>query len=131
MMKMMLYNAKVLTPTEVIEEAAVVVSEEGRLAYVGPMNDAPRVLGRRMDVQGRIVVPGFVDVHVHGGQGITFESSDKIAEDLQAYSEWVTSRGVTGFLCTIAAPTANLLAQKVSAFKLFLTRSTNAASGPR
>jgi N-acetylglucosamine-6-phosphate deacetylase len=113
---MMLYYTKVFTPTEVIERGAVVVSDEGRIAYVGPMEDVPRVDGLRMDLRGRIVVPGFIDVHVHGGNGTTFGMPGRIAEDLRAYSEWVSGAGVTGFLCSIAAPDAKTLTQMVGAF---------------
>ena len=69
-MAMTLYYTKVLTPTEVVERGAVVISDEGHIAYVGPMEDAPRVDGLRLDMRHRIVVPGFIDVHVHGGNGI-------------------------------------------------------------
>lgn len=115
-MAMTLYYTKVFTPTEVIERGAIVVSDEGRIAYVGAMEDAPRVDGLRMDMRGRIVVPGFIDVHVHGGNGVTFGMPGRIAENLRAYSEWVSSTAVTGFLCSIAAPDAKALVQMVGAF---------------
>jgi N-acetylglucosamine-6-phosphate deacetylase len=108
-----LYHATVFTPTEMIERASVVASDDGRIAHVGPMEDAPRVEGQRMDLRGRIVVPGFVDVHVHGGKGITFERPGTTVEDLCAYSKWVSSTGVTGFLCSIAAPDAQAQVQMV------------------
>jgi len=115
-MAMTLYYTKVFTPIEVIERGAVVVSDRGRIAYVGAMEDAPCVDGLRMDMRGRIVVPGFIDVHVHGGNSITFGMPGRIAEDLRAYSEWISSTGVTGFLCSIAAPDAKALVQMVGAF---------------
>nr|MBC7243812.1 N-acetylglucosamine-6-phosphate deacetylase [Chloroflexota bacterium] len=115
-MAMVLYYATVFTPTEVIERGAVVISDDGRIAYVGPMEGAPRADGLRMDMRGRIVVPGFIDVHVHGGKGIDFETPGQLAEDLRAYSEWVACTGVTGFLCSISAPSAEELVQMVRAY---------------
>jgi len=115
-MGQMLYNTVVLTPREVIDGGAVVVSKDGRITHVGPADEAPRGAGLRTDLGGRLVVPGFIDVHVHGGNGIRFGSSDQIAQDLQFYSEWVASKGVTGFLCSIGAPTAAALTQKVRVF---------------
>jgi N-acetylglucosamine-6-phosphate deacetylase len=119
-MQTKLYYARIFTPTEVIERGTVVVSDEGRIVYAGPMEDAPRVDGLRMDVRGRIVVPGFIDVHQHGGHGVTFYvTHDKvgdIAKDLAAYSEWVASTGVTGFLCSVSAPSAEELVDWVSTF---------------
>jgi N-acetylglucosamine-6-phosphate deacetylase len=112
-MAMTLYYATVFTPTDVMERASIVISDDGRIAYLGPMEDAPHVNGLRMDMRGRIVVPGFIDVHVHGGKGITFERPGTTAEDLCAYSKWVSSAGVTGFLCSIAAPNSQALVQVV------------------
>jgi N-acetylglucosamine-6-phosphate deacetylase len=101
--------ATVFTPTEVLERSAVVVSDDGKIAYVGPMENAPRVDGLRLDLRGRIVVPGFINIHVHGGHGITFWQPDTLAEDLEAYSHWVAENGVVGFLCSILAPDAEKL----------------------
>jgi len=108
--------ARIWTPTQVIERGAVVVSDDGRIAYVGAMEDAPRTNGLRLDVRGRTVVPGFMDVHVHGGNGITFGEPGRIAQDLRAYSQWVSRAGVTGFLCSVAAPDAESLRAMVAEF---------------
>jgi len=119
-MSMVLYYARVFTPTEILEDASVVVSEEGQITYVGSMENAPRVDGKRMDIRGRMVVPGFVDVHVHGGHGVNFyadlDSGADVSRNLETYSEWVTSTGVTGFLCSIAAPNAQSLTELVGFF---------------
>ncbi|UCC76167.1 MAG: N-acetylglucosamine-6-phosphate deacetylase [Anaerolineales bacterium] len=109
-----LYDATVFTPKDVMRRASIVVSDDGRIAYVGPMEDAPRADGPHIDMRGRIVVPGFVDVHVHGGHGIRFGTPGDRAADLRAYSEWVASTGVTGFLCSISAPDPQSLVQMVS-----------------
>jgi N-acetylglucosamine-6-phosphate deacetylase len=111
-----LYYATVFTPHEVMEDCSVVVSDEGTIAYVGPMEGAPRTNGQKLDMRGRIVCPGFIDIHVHGGNGITFGGSPHIAEDLGAYAEWVPSTGVTGFLCSIAAPDAKTHVSMVESF---------------
>jgi N-acetylglucosamine-6-phosphate deacetylase len=109
-----LYYATVFTPRDIMQRASIVVSDDGRIAYVGPMEDAPRADGLHIDMRGRIVAPGFIDVHVHGGHGIRFGTPGDCAADLRAYSEWVSSTGVTGFLCSISAPDAQSLVQMVS-----------------
>jgi N-acetylglucosamine-6-phosphate deacetylase len=116
-----LYPATVLTPTEVIERGAVVVSDEGRVAYVGPEDGAPSVEGERLDVRGRIVAPGFVDVHVHGGKGVTFgQAEEGLREDLGRYARWVPSTGVTGFVASVAAPDPDALLALVGAYAAIL-----------
>jgi len=110
------HNGTIFTPTEVIERGAVVVSDEGEILYVGLLDDAPRSSGLRLDMRGRILVPGFIDIHVHGGGGITFGALDTMAQDLEGYSEWVTQHGVAGFLTTIAAPDAEKLIAIIEAY---------------
>jgi len=60
----------------IVEDAAVVI-EDGRVAWVGPSSSAPAV-DNRHDVEGRAVVPGFVDSHSHlvfaGDRSAEFEA---------------------------------------------------------
>ena len=46
-----------------IPDAAVVI-EDGRIAWVGPSSDAPAA-SAAIDLEGRAVLPGFVDSHAH------------------------------------------------------------------
>jgi imidazolonepropionase len=51
------------SPLGLVHDAAVVV-EDGRIAWVGASADAPAT-DQRIDVDGRCVLPGFVDSHTH------------------------------------------------------------------
>lgn len=51
------------TPLGRLVDAAVVV-DDGRIAWVGPAGQAPAADGR-VDLDGRCVLPGFVDSHTH------------------------------------------------------------------
>lgn len=51
-------------PLGVVENAAV-VTEDARVVYAGPASTAPRNVDVREDVDGRCVMPGFVDCHTH------------------------------------------------------------------
>ncbi|HEX5533984.1 MAG TPA: imidazolonepropionase [Actinomycetales bacterium] len=50
-------------PLGIVNDAALVV-DDGRVTWVGPAADAPAA-DRRVDVEGRAVLPGFVDSHSH------------------------------------------------------------------
>ncbi len=127
-MSVALYSTRVLSPTAV-QSDTLVVSDDGTIAYVGPMEDAPQVDGRRLDMRGLIVAPGFIDIHTHGGHGVTFGMVDTLAEDLEDYSAWAASTGVTGFLCTVAAPDAHALCELASRYvKLFQRGAWSGAS---
>ncbi|MGY1640554.1 imidazolonepropionase [Geodermatophilus sp. SYSU D00703] len=63
-------------PLGVLADAALVV-DDGAVAWVGPAGGAPAADGR-IDVEGRAVVPGFVDSHTHpvfaGDRAAEFEA---------------------------------------------------------
>lgn len=111
-----LFYSNILTPTERIYPGTVVISDEGKIAYVGSMEAAPDTPGKRLDLRNLTVAPGFIDIHVHGGKGITFGETGNAAEELRAYSEWVVSTGVTAYLCSLAAPNAGALVELVSRY---------------
>jgi N-acetylglucosamine-6-phosphate deacetylase len=124
-----LHNATVVTPTEVIPGGAVVVDEGGSIAYAGPQLDAPRASGERLDLLGRLLVPGLIDIHTHGGNGVTFRVPGQTGDDLRSYSEWVAQTGVTGFLCSVAAPDADALRTVVGDCAGALDRGSPGAEG--
>jgi len=103
---MMLRDVRLITPVRTIDPAAVVISDDGTIEYAGSTAGMPGATEGALSLPGHVVVPGFIDVHTHGGHGITFGSGDDLAGDLQAYSVWAAGFGVTGFLCTLAAPDA-------------------------
>lgn len=94
----------------------LVVADDGTIAYVGPREAAPGAEGSLIDLEGRLVAPGFIDLHTHGGHGVTFGRMETLADDLRHYSAWVVGTGVTGFLCTVAAPDADTLRHLVSRY---------------
>lgn len=57
-------NATVVLPDRLVPGAVVEV-EAGRIAFVGQKPPA----GRAIDLAGMYLCPGFVDLHVHGGDG--------------------------------------------------------------
>ncbi|GKX31887.1 N-acetylglucosamine-6-phosphate deacetylase [Vallitalea longa] len=56
-----------------------------------------------IDAEGMYVLPGFIDVHTHGGNGIDTNLADK--EELNKLSEFFATKGVTGYLPTILTDT--------------------------
>jgi N-acetylglucosamine-6-phosphate deacetylase len=62
----------------------------------GAPDDAQRAGRSVVDLGGRTLMPGFIDVHVHGAVG--HETMDGNVEGLLAMAEFFASRGVTSFL---------------------------------
>ena len=115
-MAILLDYANVITPEEVLQRASVLVGDTGKIEYVGPMELTPAVDVPRVDLRNLYVAPGLIDIHVHGGNGITFGDPETLVEDLRAYSKWVVKNGVTGFLTSITASSPEELASMISSF---------------
>jgi len=115
MKDILLYFTNIVTPTEVIAHGAVGISD-GLIDYVGSLDNVPHDYVKKMDLRGKYLAPGFIDMHVHGGKGVAFEDSTNLKQTIQAYSNWVVSTGVTNYLCSIAAPDAKALVDIISLY---------------
>lgn len=111
-----LAGGRVVTPGGVLEGHAVVLAG-GRIAEVTPAAVAGTV---DVDCTGCWIVPGFVDVHVHGACGVdVLAGGDAVARVAAALPAF----GVTGFLPTsVACPPDTL-----SAFLASVTTEAAAA----
>jgi N-acetylglucosamine-6-phosphate deacetylase len=95
-------NARVLTPDESFEPGSIVIDDDGRIAAVGAdLEPPPRM--EITDGRGLTLVPGYIDIHVHGGGGFSLATDDP--EEIRSYARWVVSHGVTSFVATICAGT--------------------------
>ncbi len=97
-------------------DMALAVGDDGRIVYAGAMAGRPTPTGADLDLGGRLVAPGFIDMHTHGGYGVTFGDLATLSDDLRRYSAWVATHGVVGFLCSVAAPDRAALLATVRAY---------------
>jgi len=93
-------GARILTPEDTIETGTVVFDDAGQITDARPGAE-PRPGADIMDAAGLTLVPGFIDLHVHGGGGFSLATKD--SSEIESYARWVISRGVTGFLATVFA----------------------------
>ena len=83
-----------------------ILIEGSRIKAIGPNLVVPEGV-ERLDARGSWVVPGFVDTHIHGGR--EFDAMDGSAEALRAISRHLASHGVTSWLPTTVACSAEHL----------------------
>jgi len=100
---LLLRAQRAITPDETIEPGHVLVSG-GTIEAVGPAVRAPED-AEVVDLPEQTLVPGFIDVHVHGGGGFSLATSDPA--EITAYSAWAPAHGVTAFLAGIVARNAS------------------------
>jgi N-acetylglucosamine-6-phosphate deacetylase len=118
-------NGMVITPSKTIEKG-VVVFEDGKITAVGQRNcvKVPKS-AKVIDASGKIVAPGFVDIHVHGGKGR--DVVDASYEAVKEIAKFVVSHGTTSFVpTTISAPRPDLL-RAVKAVKTAMEKGTDGA----
>lgn len=102
-----LSGADLVLPGGVLSEGTLVIDGDriGAIGAVGAIG-AMGAGGTEVDLRGHIVLPGFIDVHVHGLEGLdTLDGGNVIAE----IAERLPKFGVTGFCPTTVACAPNAL----------------------
>lgn len=79
------------------KETTAILVEDGVIAKIGKIKKGS-VTGAFLDAEGRIIAPGFIDVHIHGGGGA--DTLDGKKESLQAISRTCARFGTTSFVAT-------------------------------
>ena len=94
MYDMLLKNAEILNGDFQWERSDLAV-QDGRIAAIGTdLGEAAETL----DLSGRRIVPGFVDIHIHGCAGS--DTCDATPDALAAMAGYLITKGVTSFCPT-------------------------------
>jgi N-acetylglucosamine-6-phosphate deacetylase len=94
---------RLLTPTDIVEHPLMLV-EEGRVLKISTRGGGQVPAGVSVsDFGRRWMVPGYVDLHIHGSAG--YDVMDAAAEALAAIEQLLTRHGVTSYFpTTVTAP---------------------------
>jgi N-acetylglucosamine-6-phosphate deacetylase len=88
----------IYTPTEEIENGVILI-EGHHIAKVGPRERVKIPADATViDNQDRLVVPGFIDVHIHGAAG--HDLMEATGEAVSAVAAYLARRGTTSFVPT-------------------------------
>jgi N-acetylglucosamine-6-phosphate deacetylase len=102
-----LTNGRLILPNQVVNGQALVL-EGSKIVGLAKLGDLGSEI-RQMDVGGRLIAPGLVDIHVHGALGHTFNEPSHQA--FAAITQVLAKQGVTAVLATTAtAAIADLVA---------------------
>jgi N-acetylglucosamine-6-phosphate deacetylase len=94
-----LTHARIMTPDGMLDRHAVLI-EDGWIADIVGRED-PRVQqAQRRDLDGSLLLPGFIDTQVNGGGGVLFNDSTTV-EAIAAIGAAHRPYGTTGFLPTL------------------------------
>jgi len=99
------HNARLVLPAQTIDSASLLI-EDGRIAQISTSPQPAAASRSGIDLHGLTVLPGFIDVHIHGAVGV--DTMKATAPDLSRAATFLTQNGVTAWLPTLvpAAPEA-------------------------
>jgi N-acetylglucosamine-6-phosphate deacetylase len=108
-----LTNGRLLTGEGIVSGQTLLLAGSRIEALVGP-ND-PRCAGAdAVDLQGQLLLPGFIDVQVNGGGGVLF-NDDPSPESIQAIGAAHRRYGTTGFLPTLISDDLDTIDRSITA----------------
>jgi N-acetylglucosamine-6-phosphate deacetylase len=125
-----IFARRALTPREEIPDAVVLIDGE-KIVAVGRRNEVPvPPSARRHEKSGFTIVPGFIDLHLHGAGG--YDVMDSTPEALGAISSAVRSRGTTSLVATTVTASADSIAKAAEAVAGWMQRPARepTLSGP-
>ena len=104
-MELYIYNARVIMPF--VLRTGIVVVRDGRIAGIYDHIDIPEY-AQKIDAQGMYLVPGYIDIHVHGGGGhsVMEGTPEAVLAMCAAHARFGTT---TVLPTTLAAPVPMLL----------------------
>jgi len=106
-MKLALVGGTIITPFRIVKNGTIVIQgkkifELGKTSDIKFVDDTEAI-----DVSGRYLCPGFVDLLVHGGGGFGFADSDP--ESIEKVSRYFLEHGSTSILASLFAKPEELL----------------------
>ena len=116
-----IFARRALTPRQEIADAVVLV-DSGKIAAIGRRDEvAIPPSAHRHDESGFTIVPGFIDVHIHGAAGYDF--MDVTPEALAAITSSVAAHGTTSLVATTVSASADSTARTAEAVAGWMERA--------
>ena len=110
-----LVNARVLAGESLRRDVAVLI-DGGRIAALLPEPQARAQAAETVDLEGGILLPGFIDVQVNGGGGVLFNNAPTV-EALRTIVAGHRRFGSTGLLPTLISDDADTMRAAVDAVR--------------
>ena len=94
--RLLITNCRLFDAPEDKQTTSILI-ENGTIAQISQI-DSGTTHDETLDAQGRIIAPGFIDIHIQGAGGA--DILDATPEALEAISRTCARYGTTGFLAT-------------------------------
>lgn len=126
---LLIINARILTPQQMIENGSVLI-QNGKIVKISsgpPDHDLSEAFVRTVDAEGAYLIPGFVDIHVHGGGGFDVISAAEDPSVINALSRYHATKGTTSYLPTTLTAERSLLEQTIRGIVTAMNNGTEGA----
>ncbi|MGI5945949.1 MAG: N-acetylglucosamine-6-phosphate deacetylase [Lachnospiraceae bacterium] len=90
-----------------------VLAEDGKITHIGEWISDPEA--ERVDLKGRRLVPGFLDIHTHGAAGVDVNSAD--TEGYEKICRFMATQGTTEWLGSVLTDTREQTLACIEAYK--------------
>ncbi|HXP79701.1 MAG TPA: N-acetylglucosamine-6-phosphate deacetylase [Verrucomicrobiae bacterium] len=126
MQPIVIHAGRAFTPIEEISDAVIVI-QGSKISAVGQRGkvDLPRGL-RELNASGRTVVPGFVDVHIHGAGG--HDVMEGTREALEIITATVAAHGTTSLVATTVTASEKETRDSVAGIAHFILHTSQYAT---
>jgi N-acetylglucosamine-6-phosphate deacetylase len=126
MQPIVIHAGRAFTPFEEISDAVIVI-QGSKISAVGQRGkvDLPRGV-RELNAGGRTVVPGFVDVHIHGAGG--HDVMEGTREALEIISATVAAHGTTSLVATTVTASEKETRASVAGIAHFILNTSQYAA---
>ena len=119
-----LYNGRIVTP-ETTLEAGWLAFDGGQIVDIGV--GRPPTGGSSRDVDGGWVLPGFIDMHVHGGNGLFAQNAEP--SEIVEIAEFHRTHGTTSMVLSVVADEADQMERAVAAIAVEAGRPSSTVVG--
>ena len=122
-----IFPERIFTPQREIRDGVVIV-EGGRISAVGARDEiAVPASAKRIEARGITLIPGFVDVHIHGAGGHDVMEATPVA--LDAVATTLARGGTTSFLATTVTAAPDVLCASAAGIAKFISKQAPDESG--
>ncbi|HWW80276.1 MAG TPA: N-acetylglucosamine-6-phosphate deacetylase [Steroidobacteraceae bacterium] len=112
-MAVALVNGRVLSDDGLVDGKCVLL-DGGRIVDLMADSDPRCQAAQRYDLQGQLLLPGFIDSQVNGGGGVLFNDAPSV-ETIRAIGQAHRKFGTTGFLPTLISADLDVVARAIAA----------------
>ncbi|MBS4200667.1 N-acetylglucosamine-6-phosphate deacetylase [Bacillus sp. FJAT-49732] len=95
-----------------------------KIIQIGEMDSYEKQAGEIVtDAVGKVIIPGMIDIHIHGGYGV--DTMDADPDKMQYLSEKLLSEGVTSFFATTITQEHENISNALKAVKIAMDQGAS------